>query len=101
MCKLGQPDKGNDTGINVQIVPCETCGRNFERATGKRGRPQVFCCEVCQRLAGLLPWLEGILSSEEFNPTNEKRKALRKRLWAAGNLMTIEQPSTKKTKHHA
>ncbi|WP_027715841.1 hypothetical protein [Desulfuromonas sp. TF] len=63
---------------------CEFCGRELPEAK-KTGRPRAFCGDNCRKLVYLLGKIEDRLVL--VNPTPEKKKLLRRRLWSAANIM--------------
>ena len=63
---------------------CEFCGRELPEPKAT-GRPRAFCSDDCRKLVYLLGKVEERII--RINPTPEKKKLLRRRLWAAANLM--------------
>lgn len=66
---------------------CPVCGQEFADDK-KTGRPRVFCEGGCRRLEQTLGWLEDQITA--LNPTPEKKKALRARLWYLANLLNAK-----------
>jgi endogenous inhibitor of DNA gyrase (YacG/DUF329 family) len=70
-----------------RVLTCKTCplcGRDLPEQK-RTGRPRVFCGSECRKLYQMLGWLEDQLAA--INPTPEKKKNLRRRLWFAANLL--------------
>jgi endogenous inhibitor of DNA gyrase (YacG/DUF329 family) len=66
---------------------CPVCGRELPKQKST-GRPRVFCDTDCRRLDQILGWLEDQLG--RVDPTSEKKKSLRRRLWYLANQLNAK-----------
>ena len=65
-----------------RLTQCPFCGGFVEQPLS--GRPRVYH-DQCRKLNQLLGWLEDLIISIEL--TEEKKRALRSRLWYTANLL--------------
>jgi endogenous inhibitor of DNA gyrase (YacG/DUF329 family) len=75
---------------------CPTCGHSFQAPVGGRGRPQVYCCSDCKKIEQLFSWMEDELSHAAFDPTHEKIKTIRRRIFYLSNLLNGKSNNHKK-----
>lgn len=75
---------------------CPTCGHTFDAPVGRKGRPQVYCRPDCKKVEQLFSWMEDELSKVTFEPTHERIKAIRRRIFYLSNLLNSKSSNHKK-----